>query len=534
MNTAFAYDFSGVRVHANNQSAELTHRMRANAFAYGNDLFFDTGRYAPTSGSGRRLIAHELAHTVQQSSGEHAVQGDFKFEDGTEDDRLTVVDVKTGNESRSETVYNMFKKGAFKYLGLELTGDSTSFSSSKVSSTQTKKIKEEFQKHYSMPIKMVLTKGEGDEFRDEEVEIDARQAIRIWESVRDDLKGKVDSFWNKIVLRAPSAGEDASNPGIAAVSSLGESSAGENDIKGSASDWKNMAVRSDAMVSFDGFWILLHEIQHLRSPLKGSDASGLIYPGVIRDAGRPAYGGKIPSVGKRAHWHRKIVDHEETLTLRGEAASRLNILRQGFGIPVRTSYTDGNGVIFFEQASSSQDEVNPDPPWKEEFVGATTNDRGRPDLVGGTKPLMAKIPAEAEPWISMLMNRQRTLRVEGSGSGESAGKIDFWRSGGTILGNFMRSRDPGARAASFRVTEVSMVSIGKSINTIKCKIIWREGSIIGSGWFMGTEETINELVRRASGSRARDGGTFTGEWYDLAGNKGTWHFMFSLDELKES
>src|SRR6185436_21192957 len=40
-----------------------------NAFTAGQDIFFRAGLYAPTSDAGRRLLAHELAHTAQQAQG---------------------------------------------------------------------------------------------------------------------------------------------------------------------------------------------------------------------------------------------------------------------------------------------------------------------------------------------------------------------------------------------------------------------------------------------------------------------------------
>src|SRR5262245_12419598 len=62
----FAYDFSAVRIHADGASAEAARSVGANAFTLGSDIVFGSGRYEPQGAAGRRLLAHELAHVVQQ------------------------------------------------------------------------------------------------------------------------------------------------------------------------------------------------------------------------------------------------------------------------------------------------------------------------------------------------------------------------------------------------------------------------------------------------------------------------------------
>lgn len=64
----FGYDFSSVRIHADSQAAESARAVRAHAYTVGSDLVFASGRYAPESGAGRQLLAHELAHVTQQAA----------------------------------------------------------------------------------------------------------------------------------------------------------------------------------------------------------------------------------------------------------------------------------------------------------------------------------------------------------------------------------------------------------------------------------------------------------------------------------
>lgn len=64
--TAFGQDFSQVRVHTDSAAQTLTGAMNAKAVTHGEDIAFAPGRYAPESGAGRTLLAHELAHVTQQ------------------------------------------------------------------------------------------------------------------------------------------------------------------------------------------------------------------------------------------------------------------------------------------------------------------------------------------------------------------------------------------------------------------------------------------------------------------------------------
>jgi hypothetical protein len=66
METAFARDFSHVRVHRDADAAKLSHELNALAFTHGRHIYFANGTYDPERSSGKRLLAHELTHVVQQ------------------------------------------------------------------------------------------------------------------------------------------------------------------------------------------------------------------------------------------------------------------------------------------------------------------------------------------------------------------------------------------------------------------------------------------------------------------------------------
>jgi hypothetical protein len=69
-------DFGQVRVHHDAAAARSAAGLHARAYASGRDIVFGAGEYAPATAAGQRLIAHELAHVVQQSerAGAPAVQ----------------------------------------------------------------------------------------------------------------------------------------------------------------------------------------------------------------------------------------------------------------------------------------------------------------------------------------------------------------------------------------------------------------------------------------------------------------------------
>lgn len=69
MSQAMSHDFSGVRVHTSPEADSLNQQLSARAFTTGQDIFFRQGEYDPGSSGGRELLAHELTHVVQQSSG---------------------------------------------------------------------------------------------------------------------------------------------------------------------------------------------------------------------------------------------------------------------------------------------------------------------------------------------------------------------------------------------------------------------------------------------------------------------------------
>jgi hypothetical protein len=71
----FGHDFSKVRIHTYDRAAQSAAALNASAYTVGSDIAFASGLYAPITAAGRRLLAHELAHVVQQAPG-CAARGD--------------------------------------------------------------------------------------------------------------------------------------------------------------------------------------------------------------------------------------------------------------------------------------------------------------------------------------------------------------------------------------------------------------------------------------------------------------------------
>jgi hypothetical protein len=70
MEARFGAEFGGVRIHADGRAAALSSALGARAFTHGRDIFFAEREYQPDSLEGRRVLAHELTHVVQQGASQ--------------------------------------------------------------------------------------------------------------------------------------------------------------------------------------------------------------------------------------------------------------------------------------------------------------------------------------------------------------------------------------------------------------------------------------------------------------------------------
>jgi hypothetical protein len=73
MESRIGFDFSKVRIHADTRAGASARSLGARAYTVGNSVVFAPGRFAPQTTEGRRLLAHELTHVVQQSPNRAAM-----------------------------------------------------------------------------------------------------------------------------------------------------------------------------------------------------------------------------------------------------------------------------------------------------------------------------------------------------------------------------------------------------------------------------------------------------------------------------
>ncbi|WP_431214061.1 DUF4157 domain-containing protein [Puia sp. P3] len=74
MQSSFGRDFSGVNIHTDSDAVSMNRELGAQAFTHGSDIYFNTGKFNPSSSTGKHLLAHELTHVVQQGASGAMVQ----------------------------------------------------------------------------------------------------------------------------------------------------------------------------------------------------------------------------------------------------------------------------------------------------------------------------------------------------------------------------------------------------------------------------------------------------------------------------
>lgn len=103
----FGHDFRNVRVHTDTRSTQSARAVGALAYTVGSDIVFEQGQYVPGNEAGKKLLAHELAHVVQQrghlSAGRSQLQinkPDDQFEQEADRAANEVMDSRVGREQQ--------------------------------------------------------------------------------------------------------------------------------------------------------------------------------------------------------------------------------------------------------------------------------------------------------------------------------------------------------------------------------------------------------------------------------------------------
>lgn len=134
----FGHDFSEVRVHADGEAAQAARSVQARAYTVGRHVVFGAGEYAPQRPDGARLLAHELAHVVQQGGGrapariQRAVAAEYQVDESfvgkTRPGAAARVNFARNSAlipSSEQAEIDAFKSGADRTVDLDLLGLAT-------------------------------------------------------------------------------------------------------------------------------------------------------------------------------------------------------------------------------------------------------------------------------------------------------------------------------------------------------------------------------------------------------------------------
>ena len=101
MEPRFGRDLGDVRVHTGAQAAASARAIQARAYTVGQDVVFAEGQFTPATSGGRELLAHELAHTVQQRGGSGSRPIDSPHSDHERTARSAARDITAGQHLQS-------------------------------------------------------------------------------------------------------------------------------------------------------------------------------------------------------------------------------------------------------------------------------------------------------------------------------------------------------------------------------------------------------------------------------------------------
>ncbi len=108
MEQSIGADFSSVKIHDDNAAAHMSRELNAQAFTHGRDIYFNTGKYSPSSSEGQHLLAHELTHVVQQGNGlQRQLIQRVPLE---ETKKYSVIDYQKAKSENLKSWYDQFKE----------------------------------------------------------------------------------------------------------------------------------------------------------------------------------------------------------------------------------------------------------------------------------------------------------------------------------------------------------------------------------------------------------------------------------------
>lgn len=100
MESGIGADFQHVNIHTGGDAVQMNRELGAKAFTVGSDIYFNSGQYSPETAEGKKLLAHELTHTVQQGGAKQSIQrAKLDHKQLAWDDFKGAVPKKTKNEA---------------------------------------------------------------------------------------------------------------------------------------------------------------------------------------------------------------------------------------------------------------------------------------------------------------------------------------------------------------------------------------------------------------------------------------------------
>lgn len=113
----FGRDFSDVRVHTDREAEDLNRSLNAKAFTHGTDLYFGDGQYRLESTGGKKLIAHELTHVVQQTGNGGAIRRTPGRVIQRDDDRPSIDELRA---RRLEELFKIWVRHDYQHMSVPL------------------------------------------------------------------------------------------------------------------------------------------------------------------------------------------------------------------------------------------------------------------------------------------------------------------------------------------------------------------------------------------------------------------------------
>ena len=108
MELRFGFDFSNVQIHDNAEAHQSAKDINALAYTHGNHIAFDAGRYAPQTVQGKKLLAHELTHVVQQNAGIYRKINQSVVVDNAQKNEDSTPATQTGPDPDDEEIVSQF------------------------------------------------------------------------------------------------------------------------------------------------------------------------------------------------------------------------------------------------------------------------------------------------------------------------------------------------------------------------------------------------------------------------------------------